>query len=182
MQDKHLPSIRDTSINSDRQQPTNDDALTRTRPKTPARPPSATPSSIVNAFAKRSTENFMSTHGDIEEALGPSPAPPPSRRSHRPGNVNIKHSISIHSTPPKQTLPPAKQSGDSGVDIHFSPSSAENNQLHRSSNFSAKFRSNPNNMIIESPLVPDSVMKERTNIGKSMASLSLSKILSNDLH
>jgi hypothetical protein len=95
----HLPSIRDAAGDVDRHNQLYDDIHSRPRSKTPlmgisakspGRPPSATISSLFNTLAKRSTENFMSSNGELDETIVPSPVPP-SRRSQRPSNGSTKY-------------------------------------------------------------------------------------------
>lgn len=115
----------------------------------------------MNALAKRSTENFASTNGDVEDTLFSSPMPPPSRRSRRPNNGQSKPSGLIFTTTPKHILTPTKQSGDSGVDIHYSPSSPEQN--YRPGNISARQRTQ---QTYDNPSMNEPVAKERTSIDK----------------
>lgn len=115
----------------------------------------------MNALAKRSTENFASTNGDVEDTFFSSPMPPPSRRSRRPNNGQSKPSGLIFTTTPKHILTPTKQSGDSGVDIHYSPSSPEQN--YRPGNISARQRTQ---QTYDNPSMNEPVAKERTSIDK----------------
>jgi len=119
-------------------------------------------SSIFNTLAKRSTENFMSTYGDYEETINLNPVPP-SRRSQRLHKGN-----GINENTTKQTIVPQKQSGDSGIDIRFSSSSGDINQQQRALGMSARLRTNVPQAHVESPLVQDTMTRERTNIGKSI--------------
>jgi hypothetical protein len=167
--DTHLPSIRDTNGHIDRQNHIYDEfhshsktLLTNTSPKSNGRAPSTSISSIFNTLAKRSTENFMSTYGDYEETINLNPVPP-SRRSQRPHRGN-----GINQNTTKQTIVPQKQSGDSGIDIRFSSSSGDTNQQQRALGMSARLRTNVPQVHVESPLVQDTMTKERTNIGKSI--------------
>ncbi len=168
--DAHLPSIRDANGHLDRQNHMHDEfhsrsktLLTNTSPKGTARPPSTSISSIFNALAKRSSENFVSTNGDYEEMINPNPVPP-SRRSQRLHKGN-----GTNQNPTKQTIVPQKQSGDSGIDIRFSSSSGDTNQQQRTLGISSsRLRTNMPHAHVESPLVEETVTKERTNLGKSI--------------
>lgn len=158
--EKHLPSIRDVTAQVERQF----QQITHERPKTPVRISSASPSSVMNALAKRSMENFASTNGDIEDNYLSSPVPPPSRRSRRPSHGQSKPSGLIFTSSPKHHYTPPKQSGDSGVDIHYSPSSPDQN---RSGNLSARQRIQPSHhQSTDAPLLTETVAKERTSTGK----------------
>ncbi|CAF5095657.1 unnamed protein product, partial [Rotaria socialis] len=74
-----LPSIRDVSGSVERQiqsydtlyTPRSKTHLAGGSPKSMSRPASASISSLYNTIAKRSTENFMSYNGEIEELILP---------------------------------------------------------------------------------------------------------------
>ncbi|CAF0761408.1 unnamed protein product [Rotaria sordida] len=162
--DTHLPSIRDTNDNVERQQNQIFDELhdrshskkpsMNTSPKSVGRPPSTSISSIFNALTKRSTENFMSTYGDFEEVVNPS-AVPTSRRSQQ----------SHKGTATKQTIVPQKQTSDNVGDIRFSNSSGDINQ-QRTLGTSARHRTNIPQIHVEPSLTPETTTKERTNTGQ----------------
>jgi hypothetical protein len=166
----HLPSIRDVSVSTERQHQLYDDIQPRSRPKTPitsaspkstTRPPSASISSIFNTLSKRSTENFMNSNGEIDQLTAP-----PSRQNRRTSNESNRNGgTSANQTPTKQTLTPQKYSGDSGVDSRYSMSPADiNHQQHTST----KLRSAIPNVHNQTPLVHETITKERTNNGKSI--------------
>jgi hypothetical protein len=134
----------------------------KTSSKSIDRPSSASFSSIFNTYAKRSTENFANIHGGFEDMTNPSAVPPPSRRSQRPNKGN-----EIDQNTTKQTIVPQKQSGDSGVDIRFSNSSGDTNQQQRVIGASARVRTYVPQVHVESPLMQDTIPKERTSPGKS---------------
>jgi hypothetical protein len=143
-----------------------DELRPRSRSKTPVmngssktidRPPSASFSSIFNTYAKRSTENFASTQGGVEDMTS-AYVVPPSRRSQRPNKGN-----EINQNTTKQTVVPQKQLGDNGVDTRFSTSSADTNQQQRTS---TRLRTNVPQVHAESPPTHDTSPKERTNLGK----------------
>ncbi|CAF4390217.1 unnamed protein product, partial [Rotaria magnacalcarata] len=71
-----------------------------------------------NTIAKRSTENFMSYNGEIEELILPS-----SRQSRRLSHENNKHTLSVNQTMTKETVTPHKHTVDTGTDTrhHLSP-------------------------------------------------------------
>lgn len=159
----HLPSIRDTNGHNqiyDEYHSRSKILLTSTSPKSNGRPPSASISSIFNALAKRSTENFTTTYADYDEANNQNPVPP-SRRSQRPYKGN-----GTNQNTTKQTIVHQKQSGDSGIDIRFSSSSADTNQQQRALGMSARVRPNAPQLHVESPLVQDIGNKDRTHLGK----------------
>ena len=174
--ERHLPSIRDAAGPVERQQvqyqQSYDDLQSRSRAKTPvttaspkstARPPSASFSSLYNTLAKRSNENFISSTGDFDELnkLG-------SHQSRRASNDSNKYGITTtNPTPTKAITVLPKHSGDSGVDIRYSASPPDVNQQVRSSNFPTRLRSN-----IQTETVPIhepiTTTKERTHNGKTI--------------
>jgi hypothetical protein len=99
----------------------------------------------------------MNAYGDYDETINYNPVPP-SRRSQRPFKGNGI----------KQTVVPQKQSGDSGIDIRFSTSSADTNQQQRALGLSNRLRTNIPQVHIESPLVQETVTKDRGHLGKSI--------------
>lgn len=162
----HLPFIRDTNGHVDGQNP----LYSYSRPKTPVtnaspnslgRPPSTSMSSIFNTLNKRSSENFANAYADCEEMISLHPVPP-SRRSQRPYK-----GTGLNQSPVKQTILSHKQSGDSGVDIHYSTSSADaNQQQQRALAMSTRIRTNIPQIHAEPSFVQDTAMKERTNLGR----------------
>ncbi|CAF1098102.1 unnamed protein product [Adineta ricciae] len=165
--DTHLPTIRYTKGNVDRHHPSHDEYHSRGRPKTPlvtASPkssgctPSASISSIFNAFGKRSTENLMSPHGEFEEIISASPTPL-SRRSQRASKRNgINQNIILSQ----------RQLTDSGVDFRFSSSSGDTNQHSNSRPLrtSSKPRVTPAHIKMDSSRGPELLTRERTNHGQ----------------
>lgn len=169
--DTNLPTIRYTKANVERQNHPHDELRSRSRSKTPLAnespksngyTPSASMSSIFNVFAKRSTENLVSTNGDFEETINPSPVPH-SRRSERSDKGN-----EIYPNSMKQAKIPQKQLTDSGVDIRFSTSSGDTNQQHRALGTSRRARTNATQAHVETSREQEPVMKERTNPGRSI--------------
>jgi hypothetical protein len=171
----HLPSIRDAAGAIDRQKLVYDDPYTRSRPKTPqastspkstGRPPSASISSLFHVLAKRSTDNMMSSNGELDELNVP-----PSRQSRRPSNESAKYGTGTNQTPTKSTLTPQKNSGDSGVDSRYSTSPPDLIQQQRTSTLSTRLRSIASNAQVDTPLghettTTSTTVKERTHNGK----------------
>jgi len=172
----HLPSIRDATGAIERQKLLYDEIHPRSRPKTPlastspkntARPPSASISSLFNTLAKRSTDNFMSSNGELDELHIPH-----SRLSRRPSNESNKYGTGPNQTPTKSTLTPLKHSGDSGVDSRYSASPPDMIYQQRVSNLSNRVRSTVPNVQLDSPLghetttTATTTTKERINNGK----------------
>ncbi len=160
----HLPLIREPIGTVERQQQLYDDLHSHSRPKTPlastspkstTRPPSASISSIFNTFSKRSTENFISSNGETDELIIS-----PSRQSRRPSIESNKYGTVTNQIPTKQ-----KHSVDSGVDSRYSSSPPDAYQQQR---ISHRFRSNLSNVQIETPLVNETITKERANAGKTI--------------
>ncbi len=168
----HLPAIRDASGSGEQQQNSYDDLSYRSRPKTPitsaspkstGRPPSASISSIFNTLSKRSTDNFMSSNGEIDELIVPN-----GRQSRRPSNESSKHGIGTNQTSTKQTIT-QKQSVDSGLDSRYSTSLPDTNpQQQRITGLSNKLRSSVPNVQAETSPVHEPITKERTNAGKTI--------------
>jgi hypothetical protein len=167
--DRHLPSIRDAAGPVDRQQQSSDDLQSRSRVKTPltnpspkntTRPPSASFSSLFNNISKRSTDNFMSSNGDMDELIKP-----PSHQSRRPSNDSNRYGIPTNQIPMKTIFVAPKYSGDSGVDSRYSASPPDTNQQVRTLNPSTKFRSN-----VQTETIPlhETTTKERTQNGKTI--------------
>ncbi|CAF3402364.1 unnamed protein product [Rotaria sp. Silwood1] len=166
--DTHLPSIRDTNDNVERQnqihnefhdRPHSKKPTMNASPKSTGRPPSTSISSIFNALTKRSTENFMSTYGDFEEVINPN-AVSTSRRLHQPSRgTETSQNIT------KQTIVPQKQIDDSRGDIRFSNSSGDINQ-QRVLGTSARHRTNVAQIHVEPSLTPETVTRERTTTGQ----------------
>ncbi|UJR28224.1 hypothetical protein I4U23_009474 [Adineta vaga] len=171
--DAHLPTIRYTKGNIDRYNNSHDELHSRTRSKTPlvngspkssGCTPSASISSIFNAFGKRSTDNFMNSHGDFEEITNASPLPL-SRRSQRASKKNgMNQTITLSQ----------RQLTDSGVDFRFSSSSGDTNQQQhhhhhqqqRTLKTSSRQRTNPPQTHMESSHGPELLTRERTNHGQ----------------
>lgn len=170
----HLPSIRDAAGTIERQQQVYDDAHSRSRPKTPltinaspkstASPPSASISSLFNTLSKRSTENFMSSNGELDDLNIP-----PSRQSRRASNESGKYGIITTQVPAKLTVTPQKHSGDSGFDSRYSASSPDTNQQQRVSGLSNRLRPTAPNVQVETQRTHETPTNERTNAGKSIA-------------
>lgn len=167
--DRHLPSIRDASGSVDRQQQSSDDLQSRSRVKTPAtnpspkntaRPPSASFSSLFNTMAKRSADNFLSPNGEMEDLTKPV-----SHQSRRPSNDSNRYGITANQTPMKTIYVAPKYSGDSGVDTRYSASPPDTNHQVRTSNPSAKFRSN---VQTETNPQHETTTKERTHNGNTI--------------
>ena len=170
--ERHLPTIRDAAGAVDRQQQqqqSSDDLQSRSRVKTPitipspkntTRPPSASFSSLFNAMAKRSTDNFMSSNGDMDDLMKPA-----SHQSRRPSNDSNRYGITANQTPMRTIFVAPKYSGDSGVDSRFSASPPDTNQQVRTPNPSTKFRSN-----VQTETIPlhETITKERTHNGKTI--------------
>ena len=167
----HLPSIRDASGPVDRTQPSSDDVHSRSRPKTPltttaaavspkstTRPPSASISSLFNTLAKRSTDNFHSSNGEIDEIR----TTPQSRQSRRASNESSKYAT--NNTPTKHTYSTHKYSGDSGVESRHSSSPLDANQQYRMAAYSSRIRSD------NSP--GQETTKDKTISGKFSSSFS----------
>ena len=166
----NLPFIRDANGHVDGQNPTR----YYSRPKTPlidaspnslSRPPSGSMSSIFNALAKRSSENFTTATGDQEETINLHPVPP-SRRSQRPHkgtglNQNVARQVPLSHKP----------SGDSGIDIHYSTSSADANQQQRALAMSTRMRTNVPQIHADPSFLQETVTRERTGFGMSFIEL-----------
>jgi hypothetical protein len=170
----HLPSIRDATGAIERQKLVYDDVHFRSRLKTPlastspkstGRPPSASISSLFHTLAKRSTDNFMSSNGELDELNVP-----PSRLSRRPSNESTKYGTGTNQTPTKTTVTPQKHSLDSGVDIRYSISPPDLIHQQRASTLSTRLRSTVPNAQVDTPLghetTTTTTTKERTNNGK----------------
>lgn len=153
--DTHLPSIRDSHGSHDFQTRVRTPG-TNTSPKNTGRPPSGSISSIFNALAKRSTENFASVYGDYEEINNSNPVPP-SRRSQRPHKMNGHNTNLI-----KQTVASQKAPNENGNDIRFSHGSFD----QQNGEIITRYRSNAGQTHLDSSPVQNSVPKERTQFGR----------------
>ncbi|CAF3765080.1 unnamed protein product [Rotaria sordida] len=172
----HLPSIRDAAGPVERQNqfydglqttPRSKTPLTNTSPKSLGRPASASMSSIFNTLAKRSTENFMTSNGDIDELILPS-----SHQSRRPTNESNKYGTGNNQTTTiKETIPSQKHSIDNGGDNRYSINPYDNNQQQQQqqqhgSILSNRIRSAVPNVHVEVPYGNETITKERTNTGQ----------------
>lgn len=167
----HLPFIRDANGHVDGQNALHSYSypktpVTNASPNSLGRPPSASMSSIFNALNKRSSENLANAYGDYEEVMNLHPIPP-SRRSQRPHK-----GTGLNQNTGKQTLLSHKQSGDSGVDIHYSSSSADANQQQRALAMSTRMRTNIPQIHAEPSVVQEAVTRERTNLGTSSVEIN----------
>lgn len=168
--ERHLPSIRDAAGVVDRQQQqSSDDLQSRSRVKTPitnpspkstARPPSASFSSLFNTMAKRSTDNFMSSNGDMDDLTKPA-----IHQSRRPSNDSNRYGITANQPTMRTIFVAPKYSGDSGVDSRHSASPPDTNQQVRTANPSTKLRSN---VQTETSPLYETATKERTHNGKTI--------------
>lgn len=160
----HLPFIRDANGHIQGQNPTRSYSRSKTpmidaSPNSLGRPPSGSMSSIFNALAKRSSENFAAAIVDQEETINLHPVPP-SRRSQRPHkgtglNQNVVRQLPLSHKP----------SGDSGIDIHYSTSSADANQQQRALAMSTRMRTNVPQIHAEPSFLQETVTRERTGFG-----------------
>jgi len=120
-------------------------------------------SSIYNTLSKRSTENIMSSNGELDELIVP-----PSRQSRRPSNESNKYGTGANQTLTKQIITSQKTSGDSGVDSRYSASPPDANQQQRVLGVSSRIRSTVPKVHVETSPVHETTTKERTNTGKSI--------------
>lgn len=150
--EKYLPSIRETSLAIERHPV----AVDTSRPKTPMRPTSATPSSVMNALAKRSMENMFSMNGDLEDVINSTPIPPPSRRSQRPA----KRTSGLQRSPVENT-----------VEYRYSaqPTDNSNTQQRSPATSSGKNRIHGNQAQIDTTYFVDAPTKDRNGTGNSVS-------------
>ncbi|CAF3809938.1 unnamed protein product [Rotaria socialis] len=165
----HLPSIRDVSGSVERQiqsydtlyTPRSKTHLAGGSPKSMSRPASASISSLYNTIAKRSTENFMSYNGEIEELILPF-----SRQSRRLSHENNKHPLNVNHTMTKETVIPQKHVVDTGTDTRYPSSPRDNSQQQRGLTSSNRLRSSIPNAQVEIPHINETFTKERPSAGQ----------------
>ena len=138
-----------------------DDSPSRPRPKTPltvSSPKSPTrPVSTHSINVKRPSEHFISTTGDLVEIILSNPTAGPDRRMQRATGANSKSAGVTHQVTPRPAGSPA----------------ADVDRQHRFLLSSARSRpTTPKIVQLEPSLVPDRALKERTNTGKSVASIT----------
>ena len=170
-----FPSIRDAKGSFERHNRSHDDLRFYARskshfmdssPKSTARPPTASFSTIFNALAKRSMENI--THTDAEDAIVPSHMAPRRRSQHVAQPVTDNRPKRKPTAAVASTVPVQKQSGDSGIDIRFSSSSGDTNQQQRALGLSANQRTmNVPQVYVAPPTAQEPTAKERTTTGKT---------------
>lgn len=160
----HFPSIRDPTDNSEQPIQSHDEIhhrtqskrpLTNASPKSNGHAPSTSISSIFNALTKRSSENFMSTYGEFDEANNPN-AVIASRRVQTAANKEVEIN---------QNLIPQKQSIDNGSDARM-PSASRHLNQQRTIGSSARVRVNVPQIHIEAANIQEAVNKERSTPGK----------------
>ena len=154
----HLPWLHDESGSRPRPKT----PLTISSAKSPTRPLSTSMSSTHHISVKRPSEHFISTSGDLVEIILSNPAAGPDRRPRRVNGENSKSAGANHQLTPRP-------SGNAAVD-------SNQQQQQRILLSSARSRpTTPKIVQVESSLVHDRALKERTNTGKSIVSVTAAR-------